>query len=155
MRHPQCTCMHTLDTHSSTLKTMCVCTTDTSQIAIHTYLGLARTIYIRCIHGIFGREISKYTVIKSVCIRLWPALHMLQLWARHIHHRLQTTHVWLADTVMHVYVHAYAHLHMDMQVDTHTYTQTRTRAIRPTHSTHTPCGLVHRCHRTAACSCSG
>jgi hypothetical protein len=45
---------------------MCVCTTDTSQIAIHTYLGLARTIYIRCIHGIFGREITNYTVIYGV-----------------------------------------------------------------------------------------
>jgi len=27
------------------------------------WLGLARTIYIRYIHGIFGREITKYTVI--------------------------------------------------------------------------------------------
>ena len=26
-------------------------------------IGLARTIYIRCIYGIFGREIIKYTVI--------------------------------------------------------------------------------------------
>jgi hypothetical protein len=26
-------------------------------------LGLARTIYIRCIHGIFGREITRCTVI--------------------------------------------------------------------------------------------
>ena len=28
----------------------------------HKCLGLARTIYIRCIHGVFGREIIKYTV---------------------------------------------------------------------------------------------
>jgi hypothetical protein len=27
------------------------------------YVGLARTIYIRCVYGIFGREITKYTVI--------------------------------------------------------------------------------------------
>jgi len=27
-------------------------------------LGLARTIYIRCIYGIFDREITKYTVIR-------------------------------------------------------------------------------------------
>jgi len=26
------------------------------------HLGLARTIYIRCIYGIFRREITKYTV---------------------------------------------------------------------------------------------
>jgi len=30
------------------------------------YVGLARTIYIRCIYGIFGREITKYTVIYGV-----------------------------------------------------------------------------------------
>jgi len=30
---------------------------------------LARTIYIRCIHGIFGREITKHTVIYGVYIR--------------------------------------------------------------------------------------
>ena len=35
---------------------------------------LARTIYIRCIYDIFGRKITKYTVIYSVCIRFWPIL---------------------------------------------------------------------------------
>ena len=40
-----------------------------------TYLGLARTVYIRCIHGIHGREISKYTVIYGVYIRFWPTQH--------------------------------------------------------------------------------
>ena len=28
----------------------------------HSYIGLARTIYIRCIYGNSGREITKYTV---------------------------------------------------------------------------------------------
>ena len=36
------------------------------------YVGLARTIYIRYIYGIFGREIIKYTVIYGVYIRFWP-----------------------------------------------------------------------------------
>jgi len=27
-------------------------------------IGLARTIYIRCIYGIYGRDITKYTVYK-------------------------------------------------------------------------------------------
>jgi len=31
--------------------------------------------YIRCIHGIFGREITKYTVMYGVYIRLWPTVH--------------------------------------------------------------------------------
>jgi|AntDeeMetagen134_2_1112570.scaffolds.fasta_scaffold38457_1 hypothetical protein len=26
--------------------------------------GLAKTIYIRCLYGVFGREITKYTVYK-------------------------------------------------------------------------------------------
>jgi hypothetical protein len=39
-------------------------------------VGLARTIYIRCVYGIFGREFTIYTVIYSVYIRFWPTLHM-------------------------------------------------------------------------------
>ena len=31
-------------------------------------------MYIRCIYGIFGREIIKYTVIYGVYIRFWPTL---------------------------------------------------------------------------------
>ena len=41
-----------------------------------TYIGLARTICIRCIYGIFGREITKYTVIYGVYIWFWPTLHI-------------------------------------------------------------------------------
>jgi len=37
-------------------------------------VGLARTIYIRCIYGVFGREITKYTVIYIAYIRFWPTL---------------------------------------------------------------------------------
>jgi len=44
------------------------------QYHIHAYLGLARTIYIWCIYGIFGREITKYTVIYGADIRVWPTL---------------------------------------------------------------------------------
>jgi hypothetical protein len=40
------------------------------------YLGLARTIYIRCIYGISGRVITKYTVIYGVYIRFWPTLNI-------------------------------------------------------------------------------
>ena len=29
-------------------------------------------MYIWCIYGIFGREITKYTVIYGVHIRFWP-----------------------------------------------------------------------------------
>jgi hypothetical protein len=32
-------------------------------------------MYIQCIYGIFGREITKYTIIYGVDIRFWPTLH--------------------------------------------------------------------------------
>jgi len=38
------------------------------------HLGLARTKCMQCIYGIFGREITKYTVIYGVYIRFWPTL---------------------------------------------------------------------------------
>jgi len=40
----------------------------------HLYVGLARAPYIRCTNGIFGREITKYTVIYGACTQLWPTL---------------------------------------------------------------------------------
>jgi len=43
-----------------------------------TCLGLARTIYIRFVYDIFGREITKYTVIYGAYIRFWPALDMFR-----------------------------------------------------------------------------
>ena len=36
--------------------------------------GLARTIRIQCIYGIFGRDVIKYTVIYGVYLRFWPNL---------------------------------------------------------------------------------
>jgi hypothetical protein len=35
------------------------------------------TVYIRCIYGIFGREITIHTVIYGAYIRFWPTLAML------------------------------------------------------------------------------
>jgi hypothetical protein len=47
-------------------------------------VGLARTIYIyiRCMCGIFGREITKNTVIYGVYIRFWPNLRMCAVHVR-------------------------------------------------------------------------
>jgi hypothetical protein len=39
-------------------------------------LGLARTIYIRCIYGNFGREITIYAVIYNVFVQSWPTLYI-------------------------------------------------------------------------------
>jgi len=42
----------------------------------HIDTGLARTIYIRFIYGIFGREIAKYTVIYGVYTVLANPTHI-------------------------------------------------------------------------------
>ena len=47
-----------------------------------TYVGLARTIYIRFMYCIFGREITKYTVIYGAYIRFWPTLYIQYFWQR-------------------------------------------------------------------------
>jgi len=47
---------------------------DVSILDTRFYVGLARTIYIRCIYVISGREITKYTVIYGAYIRFWPTL---------------------------------------------------------------------------------
>ena len=44
------------------------------EINAYVFLGLARTIYIRCMYSIFGREITKYMVIYGVYIWFWPTL---------------------------------------------------------------------------------
>jgi hypothetical protein len=46
-------------------------------VRIPVWLRLARTIYIRWIYGIFGRGITKYTVIYTEYIRFWPILGMI------------------------------------------------------------------------------
>jgi hypothetical protein len=43
---------------------------------VDTFVGLAQTIYIRCIHGDSSREITNYMVIYGAYIRFWPTLHM-------------------------------------------------------------------------------
>ena len=39
--------------------------------------------YIRCIHGVFGREITKYMVIYGVYIRSWPTRLMIRVGQNH------------------------------------------------------------------------
>ena len=46
-------------------------------LLVSSSVGLARTIYIRCIYGNLGREITKYTVIYGVYVRSWPTLLFL------------------------------------------------------------------------------
>jgi ABC-type nickel/cobalt efflux system permease component RcnA len=88
---------------------------------IHTYLGLAKTIYIRCIYGNFGREITKYMVIYGVYIRFWPTLHI------HKHAHSQHTHEH-TRTLSYARTHAHTHARTQHTV-THAQTHTRTHAL--------------------------
>jgi len=74
---------------------------------MHTYIhvGLARTIYIRCTYGIFGLEITKYTVYIYVYIRFWPTLHT------RIH------------AYTHTYIHAYTHTPTHAHIHTRIFSQ--------------------------------
>jgi len=46
---------------------------------------VGQSIYTRCIHGIFGREITEYTIIYGVHIRFWPTLCMYRVDQDHIY----------------------------------------------------------------------
>ena len=67
MHHTCITHMHhTHASHTCMHMRVCLCS-----------VGLARTIYIRCIYGVFGWKITKYTVMYGMhisYIRFWPTL---------------------------------------------------------------------------------
>ena len=50
--------------HKRTVTVLLFCST--FSLPLRSSLVLARTIYVRCIYGTFGREITKYTVIYGV-----------------------------------------------------------------------------------------
>ena len=50
-------------------------------------------IYIRCIYGIFGRKITKYTVIYDVYMWFWPTLYIYLFITDNIH--TETRLSWL------------------------------------------------------------
>jgi len=60
------------------------------------YIGLAKTIYIRCTYGIFGLEITKYTVYIYVYIRFWPTLYTW--WFPCHKYRIYTVYIWFKPT---------------------------------------------------------
>jgi hypothetical protein len=80
-----CACLFVTKTGSSKCVLFCVgelveedagmcCSKKSLCIPYALCVRLARTMYIRCIYGIFGREITKDTVIYGVYIRFWPTL---------------------------------------------------------------------------------
>jgi hypothetical protein len=65
-----------MQTHAHSVGGSYQCTHSVSSTLL---LGLARTIYIWCIYGIFGRELTKYTVIYGVYIQFWPTLYVTHM----------------------------------------------------------------------------
>ena len=135
-------------------------------LAIHTVytpLGLARTIYIRCIYGIFVREITKYTVL--FCQPYTPyiygsgqpcdmcmlevrnrilaaasqnrnaAAHCLKISAVVQNYDLHTHLCMCNDHYTHTHTHTRAHTHAHTLSHTHTHTHTPTHTH--THKTYT------------------
>jgi hypothetical protein len=77
------------------------------------YVGLARTIYIRCMYGNFGREITKYTVIHGAYVRFRPTLlicikslqHHAPHTSKHKHRFSVAAHVCMGGVKSGPYMH--------------------------------------------------
>ena len=54
-------------------------------------------MYIQCMHGIFGREITKYTVIYSAYIRSWPTLLTREKRKRKATLAVETLPTWIRE----------------------------------------------------------
>jgi hypothetical protein len=84
----------------------CVC------MRVCVYIGLARTIYIRCIYGIFGRKITEYTVYIYVHIRFWPTLRVCVIMCTHVWQCGGGREIYLALLLLHgVFHHLLSKLH--------------------------------------------
>jgi len=138
-------------------------------VLLHYYVcvGLARTIYKRCIYGIFGREIIKYTVIYGACIRFWPTLRMWLAINQHCCGRTLSKWGWLGAAHKHTQTHTHmqahtdrrahttTHTHIQTHRQTHTQQHTRTHIQTHTHThthTHIPMLLPYR---NCASTCEG
>ena len=73
-------------------------------------LGLARTIYIRSIYGIFGREITNNTVIYGAYIRSWPALEIIYV----RHGPLNLPAHMNSHKLSHTHTHTHTHTHENL-----------------------------------------
>ena len=106
--------------------------------------------HIRCMYGIFCRNVTKYTVIYGVYIRFWPTLQICYtlladasdygtrtsehepLTCTHTH-MYTHTHTHLMHT-LNAHAHAHAHTHTHTPTHTHTHTQTSTHSLTRAHT---------------------
>ena len=96
-----CLCAYCLPPHFKHLHT-CPCLQVPMPLRYsYLWLGLARTIYIRCTYGIVGLEITKCTVYIHVYIRFWPALPMV--------HKRQRAYCHISNTCVGVLANVFTH----------------------------------------------
>ena len=104
-----------------------------------------------CVYGISGREITKYTVIYDVYVRIWPAINIRgtdqcsNLYNNTVCTttlpQLLTLGATLSDVASHTHTHKHTHTH------THTHAHARTHAHMHTHMhTHMHAHIHARAH---------
>jgi len=77
-----------------------------AQCMDYAQLGLARTIYIRFTCRIFGREITKYTVIHGAYFRFWPTNPAYRSSLSHL--LVGDCYIWDQNSLLHL-AHSSAH----------------------------------------------
>ena len=90
-------------------------------IYIYIYIWMARTIYVQCINGIFGRDLTKYTVIYGVHVRFWPTLNKCAHTYSHMHMFKQYMQTHTPDTYARICRSTHAHTHTHAHKRTHTH----------------------------------
>jgi hypothetical protein len=77
--------------------------------------------HIRCVYGILGREITKYTVIYGVHVRFWPTLNKCAHTYSHMHMFKQYMQTHTPDTYARICRSTHAHTHTHAHKRTHTH----------------------------------
>ena len=93
---------------------------------------MVKTIRVRCIYSIVGRDITKYTVMYGIYIRFWLALLIFRKCSR----GLRKYHGGMQHT------HTHTHTHTGGMQHTHTHTG----GMQHTHST----GGIQHTHKAVA-----
>jgi len=102
----------------------------------HPYIYGVYTVYL------FGREITKYTVIYGAYIRFWPTLQVCERLNANLPVCQHTVHTHThTHTNTHKHTHTLTHTHTQTHTHTNIHTRTRTHTHTQTHThTHTvPC----------------
>ena len=78
---------------------------------VHLIIHMTQIPYIRCIYGISGREVTRYTVIYGAYIRFWPTLHISIVYTWF----WPTLHKWLHGSYKCIYKDSYKCIYLYIQ----------------------------------------